>query len=46
MGKYILKGKGQTIDKDSHWQMIRAGVGHEKFDRRSWWVMRGMMGSF
>jgi len=46
MGKYTLKRKGQKNDKDSHQQMIGAEVGHEKFDRRSWWVMRGMMGTF
>jgi len=44
MGKYILKGKGQTIDKDSHQQMIGAGVGRGKFDGKSWWAMRGKMG--
>jgi len=46
MGKYILKRKGQMKDKDSHRQMIGAGVGHEKFDRGSWWVVGGLMGSF
>jgi len=46
MGKYTLKRKGQMNDKDSHRQMIGAEVGCEKFDRRSWWVVGGLMGSF
>jgi len=41
MGKYILKGKSQTIDRDNHWQMIGAGVGCGKFDWKSWWVSPG-----
>jgi len=32
MGKYILKGKGQMIDKDSLRQMIGAGVGCGRSD--------------
>ena len=44
MGKYTLKRKGQMNDKDSHRQMIGAEVGCEKFDRRSWWVVGGLMG--
>jgi len=46
MGKYTLKRKGQTNDKDSHRRMIGAGVGREKFDRGSWWVVGRSMGSF
>jgi len=46
MGKYTLKRKGHSNDKDSHQQMIRARVGREKFDQRSWWVVGGMMESF
>jgi len=46
MGKYTLKRKGQMNDRDSHRRMIGAGVGREKFDRGSWWVVGGSMGSF
>jgi len=41
MGKYTLKRKGQMNDKDSHRQMIGAGVGSEKFDWRSILVGHG-----
>jgi len=32
MGKYTLKRKGQMNDKDSHWKVIGARVGHERND--------------